>query len=343
MDKPFALIIDDDRDIVALFRHVLDMAGYRTEIVLHGKIALERLSTCKPDIVLLDLNLPGAQGSDILHFIRSHERLKDTQVVVITAHSFIAQILEDEPDLVLLKPVNLEELSSLVQRLRPANKLASESPLDEITGHYNWSFFKSRLEYSLAHLLQLELSHFAVLLIELNQFGAIESRLGEEHSRGFLKDVARLLKSTLRPTDTIARFEGAQFAILIEDVRHWDIPITLANRILTRLGAYLKDQAAENQIHIGITLCHAGYVNVDDILRDAAVSLSLAKAEGKSGYKFYASDDFNNAYDLDMISDMISLVGVEPLKDQTIKKRTGIRVRPIDLPQPSIQLSDRGN
>ena len=39
MEKPIALIVEDDRDIVALFRHVLDLAGYRTEIVLDGKVA----------------------------------------------------------------------------------------------------------------------------------------------------------------------------------------------------------------------------------------------------------------------------------------------------------------
>jgi DNA-binding response OmpR family regulator len=40
MGKPFALIIEDDRDISALFRHVLDIAGYHTEIILHGKEAV---------------------------------------------------------------------------------------------------------------------------------------------------------------------------------------------------------------------------------------------------------------------------------------------------------------
>ena len=58
MNKPFALIVEDDRDIVALFRHVLDLAGYRTEIALHGKVAAEYLAQSTPDIVLLDLNSP---------------------------------------------------------------------------------------------------------------------------------------------------------------------------------------------------------------------------------------------------------------------------------------------
>ena len=47
MSKPFVLIVEDDRDIAALFRHVVDMVGYRTETALNGQIAIERLSNSK--------------------------------------------------------------------------------------------------------------------------------------------------------------------------------------------------------------------------------------------------------------------------------------------------------
>ncbi len=58
-EKPFALIIEDDRDIVALFRHVMDLAGYRTEIILNGRAAADYLAQARPDIVL---HGPGAAG-----------------------------------------------------------------------------------------------------------------------------------------------------------------------------------------------------------------------------------------------------------------------------------------
>ena len=80
MDKPFALLIEDDRDIAALFRHVLDMAGYHTEIALNGLEAMEMLSSGTPDIVLLDLQLPGVSGVDILKKMRADERLKTVPV-----------------------------------------------------------------------------------------------------------------------------------------------------------------------------------------------------------------------------------------------------------------------
>ena len=337
MDKPFALILDDDRDTVALFRHVLDMAGYHTEIIMHGKVAAERLVYARPDVVLLDLNLPGVSGTEILHMIRSREHLKKTQVIVITGYSHIAQNLEENAELVLTKPVNIEQLSALVQRLQPTAKSLNESPIDEVTDLYNLSFFRSRLEYSLARLKQLNLSHFTVLLMDLAKFEDVENQLGVQDSRSMLREIAQLLKGTLRPTDTIAHLEGAQFAILVENIGHWDIPIVLANRIMEKVGWYLKKKQVQSYPDIGIILCHVGYLDVDTILQDARASLSLAKADGKPGYKFFAQDNFNNTYDLEVIADMISLVGGEQVRGQSTVRKTGIQVRPIRSHQTTPQ------
>jgi DNA-binding response OmpR family regulator len=90
VQKPLALIVEDERDIVALFRHVLDLAGYHTEIVLDGKAAVDYLSRTTPDIVLLDLGLPGISGQEILVWMHGEERLKKIPVVVITAFAHIA-------------------------------------------------------------------------------------------------------------------------------------------------------------------------------------------------------------------------------------------------------------
>ena len=96
MEKPLAMIIEDERDIAALFRHVLDIAGYRTEIVLHATEAMKRLEAIRPDIILLDLNLPGVPGAKILESIRDDKRLMKVPVVVVTAHSQAADSLPVE-------------------------------------------------------------------------------------------------------------------------------------------------------------------------------------------------------------------------------------------------------
>jgi len=330
VNQPLALIIEDDRDIVTLFGHVANQAGYQTEIVLHGKVAEERLTILDPipDIILLDLGLPGVPGSEILHLIRSSEILKSVPVVVITGYPYVARSLEDQPELVLLKPVNIEQLTNLLHRFRPIETFTEESPVDEITGFLNRRFFVSLIDYALARSKQIALNHFSVLLLDLSRFKKIESQLKGD----FNHNMAGILRMVLRPTDTISRFDDAQFAILIEDVTNWDIPIFIANRILDRMQKYSKEQVVECQSHIGIILCDAGYFSVNEIINDLKVALSLARAEGRTGYKFYACDEFNNAYDIDLIS---SIQG-NYVMGQTPTRNSGLVIKNIQTPNLSM-------
>jgi len=121
MDKPFALIIEDEPEIAALFRYAVEAAGYRTEIVLHGLVAVKRISSSQPDIVLLDLRLPVVSGIEILKIIRNDKRLDHTKIIVVSAHAYMVEGLPVEPDFTLLKPISVEQLTNLVARLRSSN------------------------------------------------------------------------------------------------------------------------------------------------------------------------------------------------------------------------------
>jgi two-component system response regulator GlrR len=119
MGKPTALIIEDDRDVAELYSHVVESAGLATEIVATGEAALARLAVRVPAFVLLDLNLPSSvSGADVLHHIRADRRLVDTRVVVATGHPDLADAVRAEADLVLLKPIDVAQLSGFVARLR---------------------------------------------------------------------------------------------------------------------------------------------------------------------------------------------------------------------------------
>ena len=281
MEKPFALIVEDDRDIVALFRHVLDLAGYRTEIVLHGKVAVEHLARSTPDIVLLDLGLPGISGGEILTIMRADERLKNVPVVVITAHPHLAETLPVTPQLVLIKPVNIEQMSNLIQRICPTDHSLESLPWDVLTGVYNRSFFMTRLKYALERTKQLRQNKFAVLYLDLGQSSKINYLFGKEYNKRVLQESAALLRTILRPTDTIARFGGDIFVVLIEDVNNHDTPILVASRVQNRIRKYLAKSENELQVraNVGIVLCGEEYSSVDEILRDAEQSLVLAKSD----------------------------------------------------------------
>ena len=68
---------------------------------------------------MLDLYLPHASGDDILHLIRSEARLAQTRVIVATADPLMADSLQAEADLVLIKPISFSQLRDLAVRLRP--------------------------------------------------------------------------------------------------------------------------------------------------------------------------------------------------------------------------------
>jgi len=279
-NKPSALIIEDDRDIVALFRHVLDLAGYRTEIVLHGKVAVEHLAKSRPDIVLLDLGLPGVSGGEILVMMREDERLKDVPVVVITAHAHLVETLPVTPQLVLIKPVNIEQLSNLILRICPTEKSMDSLPWDVLTGVYNRSFFMARLSYALERAKQLHQNRFAVLYLDLGQSNKINYLFGHEYNKRVLQESAALLRTILRPTDTIARPGGYNFSILIEDVSNHDTPILIASRVQSKVRKYLAKFENELQVraNVGIVVCGEEYSSVDEILHDAEKALALAKS-----------------------------------------------------------------
>ena len=281
MNKPSALIVEDDRDIVALFRHVLDLAGYRTEIALHGKSAVDYLAESTPDIVLLDLNLPGVSGSEILVRMEADERLKNIPVVVITAHAHLVATLPVQPELVLIKPVNIEQMSNLILKICPTEKTMDSLPWDVLTGVYNRAFFLTRLAYALERAKQLHHTRFAVLHLDLGKSNKIDYLFGTEYNKRVLQNSAGLLKTILRPTDTIARFGGGVFLILIEDVDNHDMPILIASRVQTKIRKYLARAENELQVraNVGVVLCGEEYHSVDEILHDAEQALELAKSD----------------------------------------------------------------
>ncbi|MFQ6101822.1 MAG: response regulator [Anaerolineae bacterium] len=113
MGNPSALIVEDDYDLSNIFAEALQAAGFETEVIRAGDVALEWLAVTAPDIVVLDLHLPGVAGPDILQYIRADPRLTKTPVIVATAHPHMAESLRKEANLVLIKPVSFSQLRDL--------------------------------------------------------------------------------------------------------------------------------------------------------------------------------------------------------------------------------------
>jgi len=117
MTKPLAIIIEDDPQLNAIMSITLQ-TDFEIEAFSNGDTGLERLRQTIPNVVVLDLNLPGASGKEILQSIRADERLSNTKIILTTADERQAETLREEADIILLKPVSPSQLKELALRLR---------------------------------------------------------------------------------------------------------------------------------------------------------------------------------------------------------------------------------
>jgi len=278
--KPFALIIEDDRDIIPVFRHILDLTGFVTEIVLRGDRAEERLDIVNPDLILLDLNLVGTSGTQILKKVRSDDRLKETVVIVVTGHPQMGVGLESEAELILQKPVSVEQLSNFIKRLHPVDKaILRQSPYEEITNLYNHKFFLNRLGYSIEHTHRSGSPEFGILYIDCDNFRLVQQR-GKDVAKRVLVETAKLLQTAVRPYDTISHFASGQFFIQVEDLATNDILHQIAKRVHSKLASsILETFGFEMTANFGMVFCSSDYRYPNDIIRDADIAMFYAKSD----------------------------------------------------------------
>ena len=130
MHQPLAFIVDDHGDSADIFSEAMRMAGFATEVILSGGEALARLEETVPDVVVLDLCLPGVAGTEILRRIRTDERLANAHVIVISADPILAGDVLNLADQVLIKPIGFIWLRDLALEL--AGKSSAQGRINNV-------------------------------------------------------------------------------------------------------------------------------------------------------------------------------------------------------------------
>jgi DNA-binding response OmpR family regulator len=114
-----AFVIEDDAVIAQIFGVAVKEAGFEVEAIHDGVKAIKRLKETRPDLVLLDLHLPGISGIQVLDEIRNNPRLQGVRVLVISADATQTEFLRANADMVAIKPIGFHQLKSMVERLKP--------------------------------------------------------------------------------------------------------------------------------------------------------------------------------------------------------------------------------
>lgn len=112
------LIAEDDPALRNLFTKIFTYAGFEVKCVADGDLALQSLTTARPDVMLLDIQMPGASGLQIMDYLHRSHLIEHIHVIVVTANPHLAESsVMGYADLVLIKPVDVNALVTLAQRL----------------------------------------------------------------------------------------------------------------------------------------------------------------------------------------------------------------------------------
>lgn len=275
MEATHALIIDDDKDTANLFSTILELVGFKCTAAYSARTALAYLATKDPDIVLLDLRLGlELSGKDILYQIRSNPRFDKTRVIVITAYPGMLEQVDNLADLILIKPIEIEDLTTL------ASRLMQISPKSHLFRHpasnlYSFSFFMTRLEHAFERSKRAPDLIFATMAIQFRLIPSGDEQFLEEDGEQILKRVAEILFKGFRPTDTFAHLEGLRILALYEDFKKPRDIYAVIQRLHQDLTLDIEIRGNLWRVTpiIGAVLNNSGFYNPEEILQAAIQAL----------------------------------------------------------------------
>ncbi|WP_181885421.1 bifunctional diguanylate cyclase/phosphodiesterase [Trinickia dinghuensis] len=161
---------------------------------------------------------------------------------------------------------------------------------DALTGLPNRTSFNEKLRRLTSTEAQDRLT--AVMMIDMDRFKSVNDTMGHAVGDELLREAAARLLSSVRPGDTVARFGGDEFAVLLPDVGNRRTIEQISATIIKRLGERFVLDGKEVFIScsLGISLYPIDSADADDLLKYADSAMYLAKRSGRRGFRFYTHD-----------------------------------------------------
>jgi diguanylate cyclase (GGDEF)-like protein len=289
-DAPRVLSVEDDPDQALFLRSVLESAGYEVSVATGPGEFEEALIAFRPDLVLMDILLPGnVSGYDLARYLRQDERYATLPVLFLTTERQMhvrIEALKAGGDDHLVKPINPGLLlSTVAARIERAHFLKDLVERDGLTRLLTHTAFLERVRAALTRRRRRPDAPAAALaVLDLDHFKKINDAWGHPVGDRVLTALAALLRSRLRQSDTIGRLGGEEFGALLEDLTAEDA-VRLIERLLADFIAMEHRDSGEGRFHAsfsaGVAMSGSAE-NLTDWLEAADQALYEAKRTGRS-------------------------------------------------------------
>ncbi|ABF91599.1 response regulator/GGDEF domain protein [Myxococcus xanthus DK 1622] len=287
-ERARVMVVDDDPDAIAALTQAL--ASDQIEVVglsdAHG--LMEALAQHRPDLLLLDVQMPGPSGFDLCRILRSTPEWQELPVLLITAHlglEFRLAAFQAGADDYLSKPVLREELRARVQARLERTRLSRErAERDGLTGLLLRRPFLDGLRARLAESRR-QGKPLALCFLDVDHFKQVNDRYGHLAGDRVLMWLGRLLGARFRREDVRGRWGGEEFVVGLLGESAGS-----ASEILARTAAELSDMTFDGDtgepFHVtfsaGIAVSPGDGDTVESLLRTADARLLRAKENGRN-------------------------------------------------------------
>jgi diguanylate cyclase (GGDEF)-like protein len=219
-EKTKILVTDDDKEIVKILYKLLTHAGYEVLTASSGEEALGKVKDDHPDLILLDIMMPGIDGMEVKAKLNEDTATASIPVIFLTGKDTVTDKVKGFNlgiDDYITKPFELKELLARVNGTLNRREYYEEiSMTDGLTGLYNIHYFKKefRLFFDIAKRYN---KIFSLAIVDVDDFKNINDVYSHAMGDFVLKTLSSVMSETLRKSDIITRYGGDEFAVILPE------------------------------------------------------------------------------------------------------------------------------